>query len=128
MKKALIIITSLVGLTSIVCGAMLVGNPDGSWLQLTPSLLKYNVFKDFLIPGFVLLILVGGSNSLAAVALLLQQKRAGLFSLFGGLMINGWIVVQVILTGVLFWLQFVYLGAGISIWMLSLQLREKKLI
>ena len=103
-------------------------SPDGSTLQLSPLLLTGTPFKDFTIPGFVLLFIVGVSNLVATFTLMHRQKNAFSFSLAAGVLICGWIIVQIILTGVLFWLQFVYLAAGISIILISFQLKGKALI
>jgi hypothetical protein len=128
MKKLLLLITVFIAFTAGICGLMMVNTPNGSSMQLSLAVLTHTPFKDFTIPGYILFLIVGGSNALAALALITRQKKAFSFSMAAGLFISGWIVVQVILTGVLFWLQFVYLAAGISILLLSFHLKEKAIL
>ena len=82
-------------------------------------------FKDFTIPGYLLLIAVGGSNFIAIMAIFMERKKAWLLVLAGGIMIIGWILIEVLLTHLLFWMQFLYLAAGISIALLALQIKRK---
>ncbi|MEP6746187.1 MAG: hypothetical protein ABJB86_00600 [Bacteroidota bacterium] len=119
MKTILIIITSLIAASAIVCGMMMLRDPDGSSLQLPLSVLGHTNFKDFAIPGYLLIIIVGGSNSLAAMTLFLRQKSARFFSVAAGLFISVWIATQLWLINVIFWLQFIYLFAGIVILLIS---------
>jgi hypothetical protein len=128
MKTLLLIITCFIGITAIICGIMIIAEPNGSSLELSLVLLNHTPFNDFLIPGYVLLVVVGGSNAIAAFTLMVKQKNAFNVSITAGLFISGWIVVQVIITGLLFWLQFVFLGAGISILLISFHLKEKALL
>jgi hypothetical protein len=128
MKTLLLLLTATIGITAVICGGMMLFSPDGSTLQLSPLLLTGTPFTDFTIPGFVLLFIVGVSNLVATFTLMHRQKNAFSFSLAAGVLICGWIIVQIILTGVYFWLQFVYLGAGISIILISFQLKGKALI
>mgnify|MGYP003446961430 FL=1 len=128
MKTLSLLLTATIGITAVICGGMMLFSPVGSTLQLSPLLLTGTPFKDFTIPGFVLLFIVGVSNLVATFTLMHRQKNAFSFSLAAGVLICGWIIVQIILTGVLFWLQFVYLAAGISIILISFQLKGKALI
>ncbi len=124
MRAWLIITTLFVAVTAIPCGIMLVGWPDGHLLQLPLTVLDHSPFSNFIIPGLVLLFAVGGTNALASIALLLRHRFAGMVAMAAGLCVIGWIAVQVLLTNVLFWLQPVYLAAGILILFCSLHLQQ----
>ena len=124
MKTILYLLTGFVAVTAIVCGMLLIRNPDGSALQLPLSVLRETSFQDFTIPGYVLLIAVGGSNFIAVMAIFLEQKKAWLAVLAGGTMTIGWICIEILLTQLFFWLQLVYLVDGISIALLAFQLKE----
>jgi len=126
MKTILYLVTGFIAVTAIVCGMLLIRDPDGSALQLPLSVLRETSFQDFTIPGYLLLIAVGGSDFIAVMAIFLEQKNAWLMVLAGGAMIIGWICVEMLLTHLLFWLQLVYLVAGISIVLLAFKLREKR--
>jgi len=124
MKTILWLITGCIAFTAIVCGFMMIKDPGGSSLQLSLTLLQHAPFKDFTVPGIVLLFIVGGSNAIASIAVALRRKAAFNYTIAAGLFISAWIIVQVMLTGVLFWLQFVYLAAGLGILLLSFHLKE----
>ncbi len=75
-------------------GAALVAAPDGSIMQMPPSLLEGSPFKDYLIPGLILGGLFG-AGSLVVAAMGLRNLRIAPFLAFAigcGQMI--WIVVE----------------------------------
>src|SRR5947209_17375814 len=93
IRIALAVIEVLIGLGAIGGGvAMLAGAFDQwlplIWLQGTP-------FSDYTIPGLVLLIVVGGGMLLAAATQFIQREWAVLFSMGMGLVMLGWIAVEV---------------------------------
>lgn len=125
MKLFLFLLITFVALTAIVSGALLVIYPDGSLFHMSTVLLKATPFSNFFIPGLVLCLVVGGSN---LVALILNMQSHPLrfgWTIIGGIMLIGWTVVQMLLIGVSHWLQFVYLGVGLMILLLSWQLKGK---
>lgn len=97
-------------------------------MQMSVDLLKTSPFKNFLVPGIVLTVLVGGTNLLAAFFNMKRSANRYNWALAGGVMISGWTVVQMILINTIFWLQFVYLGIGIVIMLIAYQLKGKALI
>jgi hypothetical protein len=117
-----------VALTALVCGGMMLAEPDGSTLGLASSLLTGTPFKSFLIPGLVLMVAVGFSNLTGVFTLMHRHRRSFIFSMTAGLLINGWIIVQAVFFGISHWLQFLYLLIGAFITLISLQLRGKELI
>lgn len=55
----LAIMHGLLGTGAVAGGLMLVIEPSGKWLNMPDSLLKNAPFTDFLIPGMILLLLLG---------------------------------------------------------------------
>jgi hypothetical protein len=101
---ALLLVQALGGIAG---GAALVKAPDGSNMKMSTSLLDGSPFSDYLIPGLVLL-LVLGVLPLAAAVLLLVWPRAGWYAAFVvgcGLVI--WLAVELTII-----LQKVLRGAG----------------
>jgi hypothetical protein len=104
---ALLTLTLLQAAGAIGGGVGLVRDPVKN-IGMSVSLLEGTPFKDYLIPGLILLIVVGLFSLLVFVGLLLRRKAAWWLSLAsgGGLVI--WIVSEVALLG--------YLpGAGIAL-------------
>jgi len=125
MKTLLFILLSFIALTSTLSGLIMMGNPDGLIMNLPLSLLDETPFKDFLIPGMLLATIVGGVNLLAVFYNIQRHPSRYNWAIAGGLMITGWIVVQVILIHTVHWLNFLYLGIGILIILLAYQLKGK---
>ena len=124
MKIILLLLLSAVGITSVICSIIMITNPDGSILQLSRDLLKPTPFKGFFIPGLVLL-LVGLTNVIAAILLLLKKSNWYRWSITAGAIITGWIIAQMILIQTVSGMQVLYLGVGLFILLLSWQLRGK---
>ncbi|MBS1510305.1 MAG: hypothetical protein JST86_05650 [Bacteroidetes bacterium] len=125
MKYLLLLLLSFVAVTALVSGAIICIDPGGSFMQLNPAVLQNTPFHNFLIPGLVLTFVVGASN--AAAVLLLVRRSPAQFNaaLFAGLMITGWITVQVLLIQTFHWLQLVYVVAGVFIMLSAYQLKGK---
>jgi len=128
LKTLLFILLCFVAITSLVSGFLIITHPDGSVMQMSVDLLKTSPFKNFLVPGIVLTVFVGGTNLLAAFFNMQRSANRYNWALAGGVMISGWTVVQMILINTIFWLQFVYLGIGIVIMLIAYQLKGKALI
>lgn len=94
-------------------------------MQMSTDLLKTSPFKTFLIPGIVLTVFVGGSSAVALVLNILKNKRRYEWAIAAGVMTCGWVIVQMVLINIFFWLQFVYLGIGILMILIAYQLKGK---
>lgn len=125
MKTLLLILVSFVAVTAIPSGLLLVISPGGDIIHLPLSLLNSTPFKSFLLPGIILTFIVGGVNLLAAISLIRGSVNRYNGALAGGIIISGWIVVQVILINAVHWLHFLYFGIGIIIILLAYQLKGK---
>jgi hypothetical protein len=109
-RISLIILTLFVALGAIFGGAALIVEAelglDVAWLDGTP-------FSSYVIPGYILVIAVGGSNLVAGV-LLLEHHRYAIFAGFAaGAILTGWISVQVAMLGLTTFLQPLYFFFGL---------------
>lgn len=125
MKTLLFILVSFIAVTSTLSGLLMISKPDGSILNLPLSLLEGTVFKNFLLPGILLTALVGGVNLLAVFYNLQRHPNRYNWAMAGGIMISGWIIVQMILIHAAHWLHFIYLGLGLLIILIAYQLKGK---
>lgn len=125
MKTLLFILVSFIAVTSTLSGLLMISKPDGSILNLPLSLLEGTVFKNFLLPGILLTALVGGVNLLAVFYNLQRHPNRYNWAMAGGIMISGWIIVQMILIHAVHWLHFIYLGLGLLIILIAYQLKGK---
>jgi len=104
---------------------LMISNPDGGILKLSLNLLEGTPFKNFLIPGILLAIIVGGINLLAVLHNIKHQPNRYNWALAGGITISGWIIGQMIVIHSVHWLHILYLGIGILIILLAYQLKGK---
>src|SRR5919199_6683907 len=79
------------------------------WLDGTP-------FSNYVGPGVILGVVVGGSALLASILVLRAHRLAGPAAFVAGMIQIGWIVGEVLLVGtygmVMLWLQVIYGVAG----------------
>jgi hypothetical protein len=78
------------------------------WLAGSP-------FADYFAPSFVLLVGVGGTLLGAAIAVLRGNRRARAFATTAGLVVLGWIAIQVAIIGFVSWMQPTTAAAGLVI-------------
>jgi hypothetical protein len=82
------------------------------WLAGSP-------FKNYFIPSVILLVVVGGALSFAAVALLARARLARVSAVVAGMLVLVWIAVQLAIIGYVSWMQPATLVAGILVLMLA---------
>lgn len=125
MKTLLFLLVCFTALSAVFSGLLMISNPDENVMKLSITLLQGTPFKDFLIPGIFLSVLVGGSNLLAAFYNIKRHANRYNRAIAGGIILCGWIVAQIILLQTFHWLQFVYLGIGLLIVLIAYQLKGK---
>ncbi len=122
------------GISAAPPGFLLVLDPTGGLLHLPLDLLKDASFRNFLIPGLILFVVLGiGAFFIAAglfflpdwmwigrLNLFIGQHWAWTAAVAFGPALMIWIVVQVIQIGLGTWLQPFYFGVGLVILLLAL--------
>lgn len=126
-RRALIALDGFAGLSAVAGMVGLVGGGvqmPAAWLEGTP-------FADYLVPGLILGIAVGGSALLAIVATIWNAGTGAVLSLIAGAIMMGWIVGEYILMpnarfglAVLdaSWLQPLYFLVGLAMAALALRI------
>ena len=125
MKLFLFLLTAFVALTAITSGALLMSYPDGSLFGMSTVLLKATPFNSFFIPGLILFALVGCTNVIAVILNMKTHPLRYAWTIAGAIMLIGCVVVQMLLIGVMHWLQFAYIAIGLMMLLLSWQLKGK---
>ncbi|MDM5331689.1 hypothetical protein [Neobacillus sp. CF12] len=77
------------------------------------ELLKNSPFADFLIPGFILIVINGFGSLIGALLAFLNNRFAGFTTMILGIAMIIWIIAQVIWIGWESVLQPIFLGVGL---------------
>ena len=86
-------------LSAFVAGTMFVVEPSGRLMGMTEVTLARSPFRNYLVPGIVLFMVVGGTQAVAAWSELRRWPRAGWLSMVAGVVLAGWIAVRVAMIG-----------------------------
>jgi len=97
IRISTILFLFLLGLGAIYGGVMLILDSSGASMQLPVDLLTNSIFKDYLLPGILLLTLNGILSIAIAVLVILKQKLAWILVIIQGLVLAGWITIQIII-------------------------------
>lgn len=103
------------GIGALYGGWSLMAYPDGSNLQMPIEWLERTPFSDFLIPGIILFIANGLCSIFVFVALLFQHKKSPLLVMAQGVILMGWIVVQILLVQKYHPLQLILGTVGVAL-------------
>lgn len=119
MKRITTILASLLlllnGTGALYGGWNFITHPDGSSLHITLDWLKYSPFDNYLIPGIILLV-VNGLFSFFTLAFLVFKLRGRTWLVMAqGVLLIGWIVVQMILIRDFNALHMVFGSIGIAL-------------
>ena len=85
------------------------------WLANSP-------FEDYVIPGVILFVVVGGTLGFAALAVLAGFRIARRSAFIAGTIVLGWIIVQVAIIGYVSWMQPATFIGGLAVLVLAWQL------
>lgn len=125
MRPLLTTMLAFIFLTSFFGGTWMMIDHTGIRSGLERSLLLSTPFRDFFLPG-VLMILFISLPSLAAGLLLINNKpQAPAQGILSGGLLCSWIIAQMIIIPGYTGLSILYLVLGIMICLLSLQLKGK---
>lgn len=112
-ETALGFILTLVALGAIPAGLALILKPDGSVLHMPTDILQGSPFNDFLIPGIFLLCVNGLGSLVGAVLCFIHSRYSAISGLILGIGLVVWIVVQLLTTGLISWMQPAYFTIGL---------------
>ncbi len=95
----LIVLMLFQGLSGIAGGIGLIGDPTGESIQIPIEWLEDSPFNNYTIPGWILLMVLGIFPVLVFVLLLRKIQWAWHASLFIGIALMIWIIVEVLIIG-----------------------------
>jgi hypothetical protein len=113
-----------IGLGGASGGFGLVTEPSGANLGFNVDLLSKSPFSNYLIPGLILLIVIGLGNLAGGVLSILRYRYAGEIAVVSGAFLMIWITAQVWWIGLTVWLQPLFFCFGVVELVLGLMLRR----
>ncbi|MFC1483902.1 hypothetical protein ACFL6Q_02495 [Candidatus Neomarinimicrobiota bacterium] len=125
-RRSLGILQLFIALGAIGGGYGLITAPDGSNLGMPLTMLETTPFHDFLIPGWLLLAVVGLGSLAAGILTLRRQRLYPELAVVMGCILMGWIIIQVALIRGIHWLHPTYFILGALEAWLGWQLRKSK--
>lgn len=109
----------IVAVNAIVAGYLFMTDPSGSTLKIPISWLRYSPFHTFLVPGIILFTVNGLFNLIAAAATIFNLKNYPTLIVWQGILLIGWIVVQIILLRDLNFLHVIFGVIGMALFVLG---------
>ena len=125
MKICLILLTAFVSLMAIAGGLLLIMDPEGGSLHLSASMLLNTPFRNYLLPGILLVVLVGGINGIALASQLMHSMSSYRWTIAGAIVLLGWTGIQMLIFNGTSWLQILYLVTGLFMILLTWQVKGK---
>jgi len=122
---AVVLLLLLNGLGALYGGWNLMMYPDGSSLDMGLHWLSGTPFKDYLIPGIILCIVNGVCSICVLAYYLLNVSYTPLLIMIQGVLLTGWIVVQMILIQTINNLHLIFGSIGLTLFFLGWILKER---
>lgn len=128
LKSIAILLLILNGTGAIYGGISLILYPDGSSLQMPISLLEHSPFSSYLIPGVILLVVNGFLSFTTLYFLWAHYKYSGYMVCLQGVLLTGWILIQIIMIQTLATLQVVFGIIGLVFILIGVLLQRAKVL
>jgi hypothetical protein len=97
-----------VALSGSVGGVPLMVHAHAEPWWMPQSLLRYSPFRSFLIPGIILFSAIGGLSCWVLFAALQRQPGYGWWVVLQGLVLLGWLIVEVVMLRLAAWPHYFY--------------------
>lgn len=114
VPRAMSTVRRLVLWLCVVTGVSAVAGGIGLLTARPPALLRNAFSEGYLVPGLILLLVIGLGNLGAAALEARRIERSELAVFFAGAALTGWILIQLVMIGSLSWLQLVYFLVGLG--------------
>jgi hypothetical protein len=102
----------LTGINAIIAGLLFIIDPSGQKMGMSTSYLSHSPFSTFIIPGIILFVVNGLLNIVVAIYCLNKYKYYPILIIIQGLMLSGWIIIQVLLVKDFNTLHLIMLSIG----------------
>src|SRR3569833_3993852 len=125
LKFSLAVALIFIAASAVISGINFILYPNGILFRLHPSMLENSPFPDFLLPGIISLIIVGGSSMLALLLMAEKSIYALAVALFAAILVITWFCFIALFAGYIVWINLVYWLVGFKIIVICLYLHRK---
>ena len=119
IRIASVVLLLINGVTAIAGGLLLIVAPEGELAGMSPEWLAETPFKNYLVPGLLLLAGIGFFSIYTAILFITRYRYSSLFLILEGVFLTAWTGVQVLAFSKLSFLQPVYGLMGVTMLMLG---------
>lgn len=112
------------GVGALYGGYLLMTDPAGRSLQLPHEWIEHTPFKDFFIPGLILFFVNGVCSFIVIMLLLVKYSKIERFILAQGILLCGWIIIQLLLTLKYHPLQAMMGAVGLLLIVVAIRIRN----
>jgi hypothetical protein len=113
VRISAIVLVFLVAVNALFAGYSFVTDRSGAGLGASVALLAYSPFPDFFIPGLILFSVNGVLNLVTGVLLLFKWRHCFQMLVLQGILLSGWILIQIWMLRDLNALHFIFLAIGV---------------
>jgi len=112
-----VILLIFLGVTSILGGLGLMGDPTGAAIGIPARLLEFTIFDNYLLPGIILFLSNGISSLVIAFLVIKKVSKYHLLIALQGLVLLGWLTVELLINLGFFYapLHLTYYLVGIAL-------------
>lgn len=115
LRSVVVLLLLFNGVGALFGGWNLMIHTDGSSLQLSTHWLEHTPFKNYFYPGLILFIANGLLSAFALITLFLKIRKYELLVAGQGMILTGWILVQVILIRTFHVFHIIFGSIGITL-------------
>lgn len=115
LRVLAILILLVNALGALLGGISLMLFPDGSPLRLSTDLLVTSPFTNYFLPGLVLFAANGVGSCMVLYLMLARKRKAGLYLVLQGVLLLGWILIQVLMIPITDILQGIFALMGLTL-------------
>ena len=121
-----IILLSLTSVAAFYGGSLLMLDPYGELIHMSLHWLLHSPFIDYFIPGMVLFTVNGLFSLIEAVAAFKKVRNYGYLIVTQGILLSGWILMQIYFLQTVHSLHFVMGGIGVVLFVMGITLAEDR--
>lgn len=112
------------GVGALFGGWNLMAHTDGSSLELSPAWLEHAPFKNYFIPGLILFVMNGLLSIATLAALLSRMNKHELLIMLQGVILTGWILMQVLFIRTFHFFHLIFGSVGLVLFLVGYLLRR----